>query len=151
MSEEEREPTNVARYYDTLPEAMEALLPKILKPDVPMKGDEIIGKLQLRLRDKWADASIRYHLSNLSDNPSSCVEKYCDASGKRRQGFVLRPKEERLWTKNKQKIAREVIAKAEQLNTALLTQGEPYVTYWKRISELQSELWDALNILKLQD
>ena len=139
------EPTNVAGYYKSLPEAMEDLLPGILKPYVPMKGHEIANLMMAGVGTKWAASSIRYYLANMSRDPRSCVAKHHDSEGVRRSGYVLRPMGDRALGEEKQRLALDAVSFAIELDSALQKKGEPYPIFWKKIERIRGRLHVALD------
>ncbi len=71
----------------SLREQLRDLLPQIL-PSTPgdaIKGTELIRLVRLRLKDDYSDATLRYHFSILSYDPSSPIAKVDQG-----QGYYLR-------------------------------------------------------------
>jgi hypothetical protein len=71
----------------SLREQLRDLLPQILPPTPvdAIKGTELIRLVRLRLKDDYSDATLRYHFSILSYDPSSPIAKVDQG-----QGYYLR-------------------------------------------------------------
>jgi len=71
----------------SLREHLRDLLPQILPPTPAdaIKGTELIRLVRLRLKDDYSDATLRYHFSILSYDPSSPIAKVDQG-----QGYYLR-------------------------------------------------------------
>ncbi len=66
-----------------LREQLRHLLPEILPADPadPIKGTDLIRLVRLRLGDEYSDATLRYHFSILSYDPSSPIAKVDQGQG----------------------------------------------------------------------
>src|SRR5688500_18344628 len=71
----------------SLREQLRDILPQILpaSPVVAIKGTELIRLVRLKLPDDYSDATLRYHYSILSYDPSSPIAKVDQG-----QGYSLR-------------------------------------------------------------
>ncbi len=71
----------------SLRQNLNALLPEILPGDPrdAIKGTELISLVQLKLDDNYSDASLRYHFSIMSCDPTSPIAKV-----EKGQGYYLR-------------------------------------------------------------
>lgn len=66
-----------------LREQLRLILPEILPsdPSDPIKGTDLIRLVRLRLGDEYSDATLRYHFSILSYDPSSPIAKVDQGQG----------------------------------------------------------------------
>lgn len=66
-----------------LREQLRHILPEILPsdPNDPIKGTDLIRLVRLRLGDEYSDATLRYHFSILSYDPSSPIAKVDQGQG----------------------------------------------------------------------
>jgi len=83
-----------------LREQLRQVLPDLLptEPDDAVKGTELIRLVRLRLGDDYSDATLRYHFSILSYDPSSPIAKVDQGQGyyQRSKGDGATPEQSRL-------------------------------------------------------
>lgn len=77
------EPGSRVTHRMNLREQLRHILPEILPADPadPIKGTELIRLVRLRLGDEYSDATLRYHFSILSYDPSSPIAKVDQGQG----------------------------------------------------------------------
>lgn len=135
---------NIASKFDRLEDLLDHLLPTMLTPNVPRNGIKLAMQISEMVGFKWEPASVRYYLSRMSSDPRSCITRYYDDKGKRRNGYVLRPASEKVWGVEKQLLAHKALILAEELIETLTTTGIPYTVLWTRINKQERDLAEAI-------